>query len=85
MEDNMMPKRIYTEEEARLRKNERQREYAKKTGYAANRKSDKKNMTSMLLKFSYNTEQDILDWLATKDNKSGYIKALIRKDIAESE
>ena len=33
-----MAKKVFTEEEARERKNARQREYSKKTGYAAQEK-----------------------------------------------
>ena len=36
-----MAKKVFTEEEARERKNARQREYSKKTGYAAQEKYKK--------------------------------------------
>lgn len=32
-----------------------------------------------------NTEKDIIDKMESVENKSGYIKRLIRKDISESE
>lgn len=75
------PRGSLTAEEARLRKNERQREYAKRTGYAASAKSQKVNTKTVNLRFSINTESDILEYLETKENKSGYIKELIRKDM----
>ena len=37
-----MAKKIYTEEEARERKNARQREYAKKTGFKSNNDYNKR-------------------------------------------
>lgn len=70
-----------TEEERKQRKNERQKEYAKKTKYAANARSNQKNTRTVNLRFSINTESDILDYLDTKENKAGYIKELIRKDM----
>lgn len=30
-----------------------------------------------------NTEQDLIDWLADKKPRAGYIKSLIRKDMME--
>lgn len=76
-----MAKKIYTEEEARERKNARQREYAKRTGYAANIKSAKKNVKRYVVNLSVNTEKDIIDELESKDNKMGFIKQLIREYI----
>ena len=71
----------YSEEEKRQRKNANQREYARRTGYAATAKSQKKNSKTVLLRFYYNTEQDVLDYLESQENKSGYIKNLIREDM----
>lgn len=36
------------------------------------------------IRFFLSTDKDILDRLEQQDNKSGYIKRLIRKDIAKS-
>jgi hypothetical protein len=33
-------------------------------------------------KFTKSTDADILEWLSALDNKQGYIKRLIREDIA---
>ena len=70
-----------TEEEKRERKNARQAEYAKKTGYAANHKYDKANTKQYTLKFMKTTESDIIEHLDSQENKNGYIKALIRADM----
>lgn len=50
----------------------------------ANAKSDKKNTVQFKMKLSINTDKDILDRLASVGNKQGYVKELIRSDIAES-
>ena len=73
-----------TEEEKRERKNARQREYAKETGYAANIKYDKANVKQYILKIMKTTEQDIIEKLDSEPNKNGYIKRLIREDIERS-
>lgn len=71
-----------SEEEKRERKNARQREYSKRTGYAANNKSNKVNMKSYLFRFSYSTDGDLIDYLEGLPNKNGYIRNLIRADMA---
>ena len=78
-----MNTRKYSEEEARERRNERQRDYAKRTNHAATNKAHEKTKT-FLLRISFNTEKQIIDKLEKEDNKNGYIKALILKDIAEN-
>ncbi|MBQ9387132.1 MAG: hypothetical protein IJU01_00545 [Lachnospiraceae bacterium] len=62
-------------------KNEIQREYEKKTDYAAQRKYAQKNTRHIGLIFNLNTDQDILAKLDSVENKTGYIKRLIRDDI----
>ena len=76
--------RIKNDEEARERKNARQREYAKRTGYAANAKSEKNNTKRYVIKLSINTDKDIIDELENKDNKTGFIKQLIREEIKKN-
>lgn len=49
------------------------------------RKYDDANTTKVVLKLNNKTDADILDWLGQSDNKQGYIKKLIRKDIAEND
>lgn len=79
-----MATKKFTEEEARERKNARQREYAKKTGYAADIKSKKKNTKRYVLQVTISTESDIIAKLDEEKNKQGYatyIKSLIRNDL----
>ena len=47
----------------------------------AKTKYDKKNCVQILMKLNRNTDSDILDKLESVDNKQGYIKSLIRKDL----
>ena len=60
----------------------------KKTGeteivnYASQQKYDKANTTQIRMKLNLKTDADILEKLESVGNKQGYIKALIRADIA---
>lgn len=47
----------------------------------ANAKYDEENTVQFKMKLNVNTDKDILDKLDTLDNKQGYVKELIRKDI----
>lgn len=80
-----MPKRIYTDEERRERKNARQREYAKtKQGREVQARADKKykeNIKSYRLYLKEGEDDLIISWLEAKDNKSGYLINLIEADI----
>lgn len=49
----------------------------------ASAKYNKENVKRVILHFNITTDKDILDCLANKDNKTGYIKELIRADIAK--
>lgn len=60
-----------------------QREYAKRSGYAANIKYNKEHTRSVTIRFMINTESDLLNHINTQPNKSGYIKSLIKKDMEE--
>ena len=44
----------------------------------------KRNTTSILLRLFNNTEGDIIAKLESVENKNGYIKELIRQDIAKN-
>jgi len=68
--------------EDKLTKNQRQRAYEKKTKSAANTKYKQENTTSVGLRFFNNTESDLIEHLTAQPNKNGYIKELIRQDIA---
>ena len=74
----------FTDEEARERKKARQREYAKKTGYSAQTTYMKNNTKAYYLRFTKSTDSDIIEKLESVDNRLGYIKSLIRKDIKEN-
>lgn len=76
-----MPMKIYSDEEARQRKNMRQKEYAKRTNHMAARKYDKENIKKINVIVNVKTESDIIEKLESVENKSGYIKKLIREDI----
>lgn len=59
-----------------------QRDYEKRSGYAAHKKYMAKNVKRMTIDIVTSTESDILAKLESVPNKSGYIKSLIRADIA---
>ena len=66
------------------KKNARQKEYLKKTKYAADIRSKKKNTKRYVLQITINTEPDIIQKLDEEKEKEGYatyIKRLIREDI----
>lgn len=48
------------------------------------REYDKTNAKTFSLKFNVKTDADILELFETIDNKQGYIKRLIREDIARN-
>lgn len=50
----------------------------------SNARWDKANTKIVALKIMKTTEADILEKLESVPNKNGYIKSLIRKDIAEN-
>lgn len=45
-------------------------------------KYDRENAVSLVMKLNRKTDQDILARLAAVESKQGYIKRLIREDIA---
>ncbi len=50
----------------------------------ANEKYRKENVKQVAVRF-YPSEQDVYEYLRTKDNVSGYIKQLIRNDMESSQ
>jgi|GEM_PF-607278 len=60
-----------------------QAEYQRRTGNKAVRKYEKENTVRISLILNKNTEPDLIDRLQTVDSKNGYIKSLIRADIAQ--
>ena len=71
-----MAKKVFTEEEARERKNARQREYSKKTGYAAQEKY-KKEITEIVSKLQF-------DNLPNKYQVAFNIAKAIEQKVAEN-
>lgn len=49
----------------------------------ASAKYNKENIKRVILHFNITTDKDILEHLSRKDNKTGYIKELIRDDIGK--
>jgi hypothetical protein len=49
----------------------------------ASAKYDAENTKRVYLKLNMKTDADIIDFLASKKNVQGYIKALIRRDMTE--
>jgi len=47
----------------------------------ASAKYDKQHTRGVYLKLNTETDRDVIDKLDSVDNRQGYIKALIRKDI----
>lgn len=62
-------------------KAEIQRDYEKRTGYAAQSKYNKEKVRRYVVNCVISTEQDLIDFMETKENKAGYLKELIRKDM----
>ena len=73
----------YTDEEARERKNARQREYQKRTHYASANRYHNERGTTVSFKAFTPQDDDILEHLSKQENKSGYLKQLIRDDMAK--
>ena len=63
-------------------KNEIQRDYEKRTGYAAQNKCLKERGKSVALRLIHPQDDDVLEMLESVPSKAGYIKQLIRADIA---
>ena len=72
-------------EDQRKKKNESQAKYAKKTNYKSHKKSIANNTVSVNVRLTKSTDFDIIAKLAEVDNKQGYIKKLIRADIAKDQ
>ena len=64
-------------------KAEIQRDYEKRTGYAAQAKYKSENIRQIALQLNTKTDTDIIQKLDSVPNKAGYIKSLIRSDIAK--
>ena len=63
-------------------KAEIQRDYEKRSGYAAQKKYAQSTTKRIAFDVNLNTDQDIIQRLSEVPNKQGYLKELIRADIA---
>ena len=54
---------------------------ATKAKIRANNKYNQANTVQVIIRLNKKTDADIIEKLQSVDNKAGYIKALIRKDI----
>ena len=52
---------------------------------AAQKRYDEKNTRQYKMKLNLVTDKEIIDWLDQQENKQGYIKKLIEKDMRESD
>jgi len=52
--------------------------------FPSNVEYKKKYTTLITMRMFHSTDADIMNHLDSKKNRTGYIKSLIRKDIAES-
>lgn len=77
-----MANRRFTDEEARERKNQRQREYSKATNYASQKEYNKQHGKNVNFRVFTPQDDDIINFIETVTNKAGYLKDLIRADIA---
>ena len=80
----MPSQKKYTAEEARQRKNARQREYAKRTGYASGVKYNKAHGKSFNFRLYTPKDNEMIEWLDSHENNTGYIKDLIREDMKKN-
>ena len=58
---------------------------SKRANYEKHREYDKANTIGVYLKLNKKTDADIIAALETVSNKQGFIKRLIRQEIAKSE
>ena len=68
-----------TDEEKRLAKNARQREYQKKTADEAGKKYARENF-AINLKFHRINDADVIAKLTSVKNRQGYIRKIIQQD-----
>lgn len=75
-----MAKRRFTEEEARERKNARQREYAKRTGYKANNDYNKRTYTQI----SIRVKKEVAEQYKAKCDELGITYGAILQEAIEN-
>lgn len=52
--------------------------------YPTNYRYDKKNRVKVTIGFNRKTEPELTEWIAGKENKSGYLKGLAQKDMEQA-
>jgi len=62
-------------------KNEYNKEYSKRTGYAAQEKYNKEQVKAFTIKFNKKEDADIIEKLETLPSKVEYFRRIIREDI----
>ena len=72
---------MFTKEEARLRKNERQREYSKRTGYESQRRYNAERGKTISFRLFKPQHNKIIDWIDGQSNKAEYFKNLVIDDM----
>lgn len=75
-----MAKKIYNDEEARVRKNLRQKAFMTKTNAKAQVKRNEKQKKYKFI-FKYDEQQILIDKIELQKNKTNYLRKLIRKDM----
>ena len=73
----------YTTNRGESQWQKRKREYEKRTGYAAQAKYLKERGKSVAFRLIKPQDNDIIEKLESVSSKAGYIKELIRADIAK--
>ena len=51
--------------------------------YPTQKRYIKKVMRPVMVSFNRNTEPELVEWIEQQENKQGYIKQLIRRDMEE--
>ena len=75
-----MAKRRFTEEEARERKNARQREYAKRTGYKSNNEYNKKTYSQITVRI----KKEVAEQYKAKCDELGITYGAILQEAIEN-
>lgn len=58
-------------------------DYITESKYKAQTAWNKSHTTQYTIKLNNNTDKDIIEHIAQKENKTGYFKKLVRADIAK--
>jgi hypothetical protein len=71
----------YSKEEARQRKNDRQRAYAKRTDYAASKKYNAERGVQFSVRFFMPQDAELIAYIRKQPNKAQFFKNLVKKDM----